>query len=196
MTKIIILLNSKLNKRDYHRFGIEIFQKRGFDVETWDCMTYLYPEYAKTFTPKNPILFSNNKLFSNKIDIQSAFNKLKRNDIIIDMIGIFDYKGYWGIKSKICVCFLGSIPEPNFQYKLIIRKLVKSFIANPIYLFTMIKYKIINYFRNQSIVDFIIIDGEETNHINKFKTNENSEIIKAHSFDFDSFLKEETSNKK
>ena len=36
--KIIFLLINTFSKRDYNRFGFEIFKKNGFEIQAWDCL--------------------------------------------------------------------------------------------------------------------------------------------------------------
>ena len=43
VTRVIFLIQTPLSKRDYERFGIDIFIKSGFDVIVWDFTRLMYP---------------------------------------------------------------------------------------------------------------------------------------------------------
>jgi hypothetical protein len=43
IAKIIYLIESPFNKRDYERFGIETFIQDGFEVYVWDFTPFLRP---------------------------------------------------------------------------------------------------------------------------------------------------------
>ena len=46
--KVIYIIETRFNKRDYDRFGIEILKKNGFEVEVWDFTPFLGShEYRK-----------------------------------------------------------------------------------------------------------------------------------------------------
>ena len=55
--RIIIIVESKFCKRDYDRFGVSIFEKKGFIVEVWDISPFQRPEYNRTYFPPDPTNF-------------------------------------------------------------------------------------------------------------------------------------------
>lgn len=84
--KIIILVESPFNTRDYNRFGIEILKANGLDVEVWDLTKVFHPKLILTvrdpFLPPCLILFKNKK---------EALDSIKRLDFQCMIITWFEY---------------------------------------------------------------------------------------------------------
>lgn len=64
--KILFLTISPFNQRDFKRFGIELLEKNGFDVEVWDLTNCLFPHIAKNYKHPDPINWTAHKVFEDK----------------------------------------------------------------------------------------------------------------------------------
>ena len=82
--RIIFFLNDKYSLRDYHRFGFEIIQKRGFAVEAWQFPFLFNADYIKEFKLLDLGKYPNYKVFE---DIKNKFNNI---EISIFGTGIHD----------------------------------------------------------------------------------------------------------
>ena len=88
--KIHFITSSIFNRRDYHRFGLDILLNRGYEVMVWDLSPLLRPKYYKNYKPKDIIENAKYlKLIHNKIE----FNKVGKNgterSIFVLNIGTF-----------------------------------------------------------------------------------------------------------
>ena len=88
MKKLIYIIHSIFNKRDYHRFGIEILIKRGYDVNIWDFSPLFRPKYFNNYSPPDPINFEKQILIHNKDDAIKLIEKLSSQDVAICLLGI------------------------------------------------------------------------------------------------------------
>jgi len=55
--RVVFLLGAILDQRDYHRFGFDIIQERGYRVEAWDFMPWMKPNYVKNYNVPDPVEF-------------------------------------------------------------------------------------------------------------------------------------------
>ena len=53
-TKIIFVVETKFQERDYRRYGIGILESNGFDVQVWECSALLHAAYSKSYVPPDP----------------------------------------------------------------------------------------------------------------------------------------------
>ena len=90
MNKIIFFFEKKLSKRDYDRYGFELLQNRGFEIEAWDFSPYFSPTFYENYNPSD---LSN---FKGIIEIKSK-DQMKNNiSNIVDgevVISILAYEG-------------------------------------------------------------------------------------------------------
>src|SRR3989442_12882346 len=81
------LIESPFNERDYNRFGIEILQTNGFQVEVWDCTTFINPEVYLNCQVPDPICYDGYRLLSTKEQLFSALRSLTDEAFIVCIIG-------------------------------------------------------------------------------------------------------------
>lgn len=91
--KIIILIESPFNKRDYNRFGIEILQANGLEIEVWDMTKVFYPKL--NLTARDPFAFSGLKIFRDKDSVIDCIMKLSASDMIITWFEYSYSRFFW-----------------------------------------------------------------------------------------------------
>ncbi len=80
--RVIFLLHSPLNGRDFDRFGIDILQQHGFNVETWDASHLLWP----TVQPSDqPLHFEGERRFRDLGAVRRELSRLPRSSFVIPL---------------------------------------------------------------------------------------------------------------
>ena len=77
-------------------------QKRGYEVEVWDCSLWYCPEYALNYNPTDCFVFSGLKSFKTFEATKSAFSKVVQKDIVID---VFQLLEAWNVEKTRCLIF-------------------------------------------------------------------------------------------
>jgi hypothetical protein len=203
ITKKIFIFNSTpFTKRDFIRFGGEIFKKNGFDVWFYDFSPIVYPELHKNCTFPDLYYPENHILFLNEREALKVIAELPPDSIVL-MIPRFDsytHKIFQALtKTNIpyCVAANHSFPiwekpePPKFS------KLIKTlFSLNIITLKKIIYRPQIAPLLGIRKPALCIVAGDLSLERNKTKylVSENTEILWAHTLDYDIYLKSKTKN--
>jgi hypothetical protein len=110
ISKIIYIIHSPLGKRDYKRYGVEIFIKNGFEVQVWDFTPFLYPLIDRLVTPHDPVT---NKIlirFDRKSDAIAAIKKEEKG---VFFIILFYYR-------RLAFSVFKSISMKNIPYGMVV----------------------------------------------------------------------------
>ncbi len=86
--KILFLVIAPFNQRDFKRFGIELLEKNGFEVEVWDLTKIDFSEISKIHADSNIFQWSGLKIFEKKEEVLSHLKKLFSDVFIISMLPI------------------------------------------------------------------------------------------------------------
>lgn len=86
INKIIFFITSPFNQRDYKRFGIEVLQSNGFDVEVWNFTPFLKPDVWENVKVPDPINWDKCISFSSLSDAKSIASNITSNTFIVCMI--------------------------------------------------------------------------------------------------------------
>ena len=78
--KVIYIIETRFNKRDYDRFGIEILKKNGFEVEVWDFTPFLGSHEYRRIEPPDPIKWDKLILFEEEKKALDALLGLDPSD--------------------------------------------------------------------------------------------------------------------
>mgnify|MGYP001384484380 CR=1 FL=1 len=187
--KIIYISILPLDKNNYERFGIEIFKKRGWNVEYW----IFFGKYASNFNNKN-LFYKNEKNFLVFKSIFQIFNKIKKiksKNFYFINIGqpwfierlmkiaggkkiIIDRAGYPEVYNVVLKNFLKS----KFSFKKFFNFFTKAI--------RMIFNKITNKLRIEPT--HIFTAGNISGNITKLHSNK-TKVIKSYSYDYDRYLK-------
>ncbi len=205
--RIIFLARATLNQRDFKRFGIELLQENGFQVEFWDGCPVLEPELFKAYVPPDPFVYSGLKTFNNKDKLYAALSALGNDDFVFDLIN-FDLKFlrvYRALtKSEANYAVLMTNALPNFSdidelmgIKLCFRKIKTFFRLSP---YELWKAKIVPRLPPAKVfgikpAKFILAGGAKCLQHN-FPVDETTEVIWTHTLDYDLFLQEKDDSSK
>ena len=196
--RIIFLLQSTFNKRDYDRFSVKYFLDKGFKVEIWDLTPYINPYWYINHKVTDPVFYNCYSIFKNKTQISNALLKISSEDILFSIISlnsntsfIFDYFTNNNIKYGLIKC--DSIPilsKPKDKRNYL------NYLKSPFKLFQILLNKSKNIFFKKYFPSFVIIGSiSSLNNFKKTKFYHNQiDIIEAHSFDYDVFLKNNKKN--
>src|SRR5206468_4036927 len=72
--------------RNYNRYGIEILEKNGFDVEVWDFIPFLHPDVHRKVTVPDPSSFAGYRKFLCKQDALAAIGELDRSCFVMCLV--------------------------------------------------------------------------------------------------------------
>jgi len=187
--KIIYISILPLDKNNYERFGIEIFKKRGWNVEYW----IFFGKYASNFNNKN-LFYKSEKNFLVFKSIFQIFNKIKKIEsknfyfinigqswfieILMKIAGgkkiIIDRAGYPEVYNVVLKNFLKS----KFSFKKFFNFFTKAI--------RMIYNKITSKLRIEPT--HIFTAGNISGNITKLYSNK-TKVIKSYSYDYDRYLK-------
>lgn len=87
--RVIYLVESTFNLRDYKRFGIKTLEKNSFDVEVWDLTQILQPAKYRSYVPPDQFDYDGLINFTNKEDLLKSLASLGKNDFVITLLGYY-----------------------------------------------------------------------------------------------------------
>jgi hypothetical protein len=88
ITKILFLTISSFNLRDFKRFGIELLENNGFEVEVWDLTNIFFPHIEKVYRPPDPVEWPFHRVFT---DRNSALQNLEDLSSEVFIVSILPY---------------------------------------------------------------------------------------------------------
>ena len=190
--RVVFFLGTKFNQRDYHRFGFDIIQKRGYSVEAWNFTPWWRLDYAENYSPPDLIDFTEHKIFNTFNEIKTAISTLQDSDIVLDSFNICSNYNLGDINaSEIGAMSCALTPtikinkhERYFSYLHLI-------IFKPFQTLYKIKKKIIKKIIKDRSLNFLITSGKKSKNNKRHRIDKNTKIIKAHAYDYDRLLEEE-----
>jgi len=191
--RIIYFLSSPFNDRDYERFGIEIVQKNGYEVEVWDFSPFLNPERFKNSSESSRNIFKKYRVFPDRKDAIFQIRTLGNDCLIIPIIS-YSYESYpiyrALTKNKLSYCLLiYSFPTLDFTTSNNLLRRIQAVTFKKIFniVFNSIPYSIVGVGPAQILLSLGgKIDLNKLNLPITKKTN----ILFSHYFDYDLYLKE------
>jgi hypothetical protein len=202
INKVILVTESPFTRRDYKRYGIDIFRNNNLEIEMWDLTRIIHPHYD--IMPPDPFSGKGLKIFSSKRNVADNISKLDRNRTIIinlnnswlDRLWLFRF--YSNYKIKYAMKALGIIPLDNPEKK--IRVSLFSELS-----FFKITYKNIIraiknrlgrripfYFLGVSPAVLLLTSGELSENLYYYPKDRNTEVLWLHALDYDLCLEENT----
>ena len=193
INKIIFFITSPFNQRDYKRFGIEILQTNGFEVEVWDFTPFLKQEVWNRVVVPDPINWDKYISFSSLGDAKSAASGITSDTFVVCMIGYsFGTFSVYKILSKnklpYCVFMANALPPPNNEKKMLdlLHRIGNATFGQIIdNLFLRIPYKWLGV-RPATI---ILAGGSASTHY-KYPIDKKTETLWLHTLDYDIYLDE------
>jgi len=195
--RIIFFVVSPFNMRDYKRFGIEILQQNNFKVEVWDITPILYPVFYNSYSPPDPFDYEGLTLFNKKLELYNKIAVLKDSDFVINIIP-YNLKSLWIYRTlskseaDYAVFMANALPSiNNGKSKLLIyyKKFKKFFKTSPQNILNHIFQRLPFYLFGVKPTKIILAGGEKC-LVYHYPTDTNTEVLWAHTLDYDLYLKE------
>jgi len=202
--KVIVMVDYPFNRRDYDRFGIEIFRNQDLDVEIWDITPCLHNDFKEQLNVVEPVNFKDLRIFKEKSEIVKAIAMLDKGCIINCIIGyslhtFFIFKAISQQKINYCVFGMVSFPSPYLIQKSFIGHLVSILkkgnalkfeeIIQHVFNKILLKYYFIFGIAPASIV---ILAGEKSAGEPSYPVNKTTTRLWAHMMDYDIYLENKT----
>jgi hypothetical protein len=195
MKKIILFINSTFNKRDYNRFGIEILKRRGFDIEIWDFTPMFREEYLKNYTPPDYLNLDFIFPIASKEEFFRKIKNLEGREIAVDLYpgsqvdNNFKYDALKKYNVRYGINLLGTHPELGLFSRL---QLAFELYSSSHVLKLLLKKLIRLTNKEKKYIPYFILCGDKKK-FDKVKNmyGNNINLVLAHTWDYDLFLKEE-----
>ena len=84
--RILILVESYFQERDYRRYGIATMVANGFHVEVWEVFHAWNRTYSQSYRPPDPSTFSGLRAFSSMSEICEEVARISRSDAVLALI--------------------------------------------------------------------------------------------------------------
>jgi hypothetical protein len=149
------------------------------------------PNYVKNYSVPDPVKFSGHKVHNTLYEAKLAFATLSETDAVVVHSNI-DMATKLGVGlngSKVGAQQLGLLPEVEHQRNM--KNYLVKIVANPIQSISSAKRIIKRKLNFTSSLDFLIAGGKNAERNNRYKTDKNTDIIKAHAQDYDRYLEAE-----
>ena len=196
-SRVIFIVESTFNKRDYKRFGVETLINQGFNVEIWDFTPFINSTYFRSIKVPDPISYQISRIFNNKNEVLNTLLKLdNKKDTVIPIFNpkrnnefIFDHLANNSINFGFV--FLGANPYTSLRFSIVQK--IKNNISNPKYFIKNIYQRLLNFSSKKYPANFFIVAGNASKirACNSKHYCKKSIIISAHAFDYDVYLEEE-----
>ncbi|MFH2047109.1 MAG: hypothetical protein ABIK92_18425 [Pseudomonadota bacterium] len=194
--RIIFFIESYFNMRDYKRFGINIFEDNGFDVEIWDFTPFIATDEFKILVKPPAFNCDNWRLFHTKKEAITAIKGLDYTCFIISLIRYTPktlriFRMILKKKIKRCVVTMALPTVDRSGLKLSKRFSLKFKLVTWNGVLTKILYSLPYGLLNVKPADFLlVIGGDKYNGTSGLVVTAQSEIVWAHYLDYDIYLKE------
>jgi len=201
--RLIFIIESPLNKRDFKRFGIQTLLNEGFEVEIWDVTPCIHRTVYKTLVINEPITFPGLRIFEKKRDIIQSLSTLGENCLVICLISYY-LKTYfiYRILSKknirYCVQQMATYPisvishENNpFLWKQLLKKIPLLLVRGDIYrnYFNIVLLKFYRVFSIKSATIAVLAGTKSTDQF-YYPIDNNTKLLWIHQFDYDIYLQQ------
>ncbi len=193
--KILFLVHSPFNQRDFQRFGIELLMKNNFEVEVWDITDILHPDVRKNYTPPDPIDWPYCRVFDDKDYALNAIKNLcSEIFIIVTFYYSREYQFVWraisASKAKYAVNRSLALPSIEIDRK-------RGFLFYFKKLQKVTGKRLVNYaflrlpftWLGMKPASLVFVGGQQFFKYS-YIANKTTEIVWAHTLDYDLYLKE------
>lgn len=195
INKILFLVGEPFNQWYFEQFGIKLLLKNGFKVEVWDLSNILNPILVKNYAPPDSIDWSHCKVFDDKDHALNKIKNLSSDTFIISFIGYLPksycvYKAISVSQARYAVFMANALPpvwyngrEKIFYY---LKKFFKvSWKRQVNWAFQRLPF---TWMRIKP-ASLILAGGKKClKHL--YPTDKTTEVLWAHTLDYDLYLKE------
>lgn len=195
ITKIILLINSTFDDRDYKRFGIEIMKGNGFNVEVWDFFPFLRPkayEQLKKYTRHSSANYVPFKTFNTLQEVESGFASLGSDSFILFIFHLDEesasvYRAISKTPLKYGILSDNAIPSPKSSFLHLKPTRAKMKELTPTKFYAALCRRNPFIYRGIKPATVIIAGGSQSVKTCHVK-DKNTHILWAHTLDYDVFL--------
>ena len=200
ISKVILLTMSPFNERDYKRFGVEIFEKNGLNVEIWDLTGVLYPMRKSHHKSCDSISCNQLIEFYSKKDLVKKIVSLNNQCLVICLLNfdhdsLFIYRALKKAKIGYILNFCNvPPPAPKMSATPKTFSLLGRFFKEPLTFIRTFTRNVINilivkcppWMLSVSLPKYLLLGGLQSYpHNSMFNA---SKSIWAHTFDYDRYL--------
>src|SRR5438445_140680 len=86
MITVIFLVSAPFCKRDYQRYGMDVFLKNEIDIYVWDLTFALYSKLKGILVPPDPIEWERHIVFESIREVITALNKCGEATVILSTV--------------------------------------------------------------------------------------------------------------
>jgi hypothetical protein len=199
MKRVVYLIEQPLDQRNFERFGIQIWIDHDWAVEVWDLTRWAHPYVWKNYVEsgREPKGFTGYFSIASMKQLRSRLSEFAPIECFVDLTGE-NYRCL-RVKSSLnrrgamrIVCDAGSIPVPQSAGTGgLVSKLRKAVAKGPTKFFNALVSAVLRKI-SESFVrpGLAIVSGERSIS----SARQSREIVKAHSFDYDTYLRLARSN--
>jgi hypothetical protein len=194
MRRILYLIDQPFDERNFERFGIQTWIARNWTVEVWDLTPWAYPGVWRDFTSmgRRPREFPGYRTIASRRDLRRSCSMSDGHRYFIDLTGD-DLQALWAKWSLMrggavrIICNLGTIPAADGIRQRSIAARLKSLLGKGVVgTFKWLRNALLCRLAAPLVQPGIaVVSGSKSvaaaGHIR--------EIIKAHSFDYDIYLR-------
>lgn len=196
MRKIVYLVDQPIDERNYLRFGIDEWRKRGWTVELWDLSPLARPLMWKQFHSTGHKLkeFAGYRPIRARKDLNARFSELGKVGHYIDLAG--DDRFTLPVKFRLAergvvrvVCATGTVPEPEAgAARPLLEKVKKVFRYGPgVASARLADLAARKRFAARIRPGIVVASGTES--VERLGGATGAEILEAHNFDYDTYLR-------
>jgi len=203
---LLFIVISPFNKRDYDRFGIKLLKQNGFKVIVWDLTPLARPKLSSNYKPPDPIEIPDYSIFKNKTLFLSKIKNLHDNTFVFTPFhytkkSYFIYRALSNNNLKYAVFMALAIPSvkkskqekiSDFIEKISdsgLKDVKKNFNGSYNYISNRVFHRIPPSFFGIKPASLILAGGEKSLNYPCPK-DESTEVLWAHTLDYDLYLKE------
>lgn len=195
--RIIFFIVSPFNLRDYQRFGIKILEKNNFKVEVWDVTPILHPVFYNSYSPPDPFDYEGLTLFAKKNELYNKISFLKSSDFVINMVP-YNFRSLWIYRiltkseADYAVFMANALPSINngkLKTLIYLKKIKKLFKLSPKKIWEILFPRLSFWWFGVKSSKIVLAGGEKC-LVYHYPTDTNTEILWAHTLDYDLYLKE------
>ena len=191
MRKVVFLLDQPFDARNFERFGIEQWRRRGWSIEVWDLTPLVHADVWRSFlqSGRTARCFEGYHQITSADDLRRRLAADGRVDYYVDIAG----DTLNGIRAKLhlawtgavrIVLAVGSLPVAGSEVKEgRLRRAWKAFQGGPSRVASAMYGRAVAWLAPPGLV---VVSG--TNSLRMMARWANREIVKAHNLDYDLYL--------
>lgn len=193
INKIIFFVESPFSRRDYDRFGIEILNKNGFEVEVWDFTPFLFPRFCAQVKVEKTNNFESHHVFTDKPSTLSATGQLDAGCFVVCLVGyrLSTYSIFRELsRNEIPYGVVVACAQPKISLRSrsrIVDKIKKVSIERLMnYIFFKVPYQSIGI----RLARLLLVMSGEKYVSQRYPVAQTTEVLHIHALDYDIYLEE------